>query len=187
MDTTVIVREAMNKNVVTKSLAAKVNEIAKIMRAKNIGSVIIVDNKGNPAGIVTERDICYKIAAENRDASKTAAKDIMTSKLISISPGKSIEEAAKVMAKKGIRRLAVMEKSKLVGIVTASDILSVSPHTVEVLNELYQIYAGPEEGSAEKPEVEGGVCDECATFTDKLYAVGNRYLCEDCKEDETEE
>jgi len=187
MDTTVIVREAMNKKVVTKSLDASVSEIAKLMKAKNIGSVIIVDKKGNPAGIVTERDICYKVAAENKNAGKTKAKDIMTSKIIFISPEKSIEEAAKMMAKKSIRRLAVMEKGKLTGIITASDILSVSPHTVEVLSELYQIYAGNEVEKEEKPGVEGGVCDECATFTDKLYKVGNRYLCEDCKEDETGE
>jgi CBS domain-containing protein len=183
METSVKVREIMSRDLVTNSPDDSVVEVAKTMSTNHIGSVIISEN-GNDEGIVTERDICYKVVAQDKNPSQVLAKEIMSSGLVSISPDKNLTDAAKVMVKKNIRRLAVVEKGRVVGILTASDILAVSPKTIEVLRELYDIYSANEESSSESTEVtEGGTCDECGTFTDNLNKVNGKYLCDDCRED----
>lgn len=183
MEMSVKVGEIMSRDLITNSPEDTVVEIAKAMLTNHIGSIIISEN-GNNEGIVTERDICYKVVAQDKDPSQTLAKEIMSSSLVSISPDKSLTDAAKMMVKKDIRRLAVVEKGKIVGILTASDILAVSPKTIEVLRELYNIYSNTEQPSIEAAEVtEGGTCDECGTFTDVLTKVDGRYLCDDCRED----
>jgi signal-transduction protein with cAMP-binding, CBS, and nucleotidyltransferase domain len=184
METEVRIREVMSRALVTSSPESSVEDVARAMAESQIGSVIITENGFNE-GIVTERDICYKVVAEGLDPKKVAAKDIMTTDLVTVESDRTITEAAKVMVKKGIRRLAIVEKGKVIGILTASDILAVSPKTIEVLRELYEIYSSPEEALAEPSEglTEGGTCDECAVFTDNLKMVNGRYLCDDCREE----
>ncbi|MFQ5800397.1 MAG: cyclic nucleotide-binding/CBS domain-containing protein [Candidatus Hydrothermarchaeales archaeon] len=183
MDTSVRVGEIMSRDLITNSPDDTVVEVAKTMSINHIGSIIITEN-GNNEGIVTERDICYKVVAQAKDPLKTLAKEIMSSNLVTISPEKTITDAAKLLVKKGIRRLAVVEKRKIVGILTASDILTVSPKTIEVLRELYDVYSSPQEPQIEESGItEGGLCDECGTFTDVLTKVNGRYLCDDCRED----
>jgi signal-transduction protein with cAMP-binding, CBS, and nucleotidyltransferase domain len=174
----------MSMALVTQTPSATIEQVAKAMAENQIGSVIITEN-GTNEGIVTERDICYKVVAKGMDPSKVRAKDVMTTNLVTISADKTITDAAKLMVKKDIRRLAVTEKGRISGILTASDILAVSPKTIEVLQELYEIYSSPEESLAEPSEeiTEGGTCDECAVFTDNLRLVDGRYLCDDCKEE----
>lgn len=184
METSVRIREAMTTNLVTAVPDATVVEVAKLMSEKNVGSIIITEN-GDNEGIVTERDICYKAVAAGRDPKTLLAKEIMTANLITISGDKTLTDAAKFMVKKGIRRLAVTEDGKIKGILTASDILAVSPNTIEVLRELYEIYSNPEESlEVSASEIsEGGTCDECATFTDNLIKVNGKYICDDCREE----
>jgi signal-transduction protein with cAMP-binding, CBS, and nucleotidyltransferase domain len=154
------------------------------MADNEIGSVIITQN-GASEGIVTERDICYKVVAKGKDPSRVLAREIMTTNLVTISSDKTLTDAAELMVKKSIRRLAVIEKKKVTGILTASDILAVSPKTIEVLRELYEIYSNAEESSAEESDelTEGGLCEVCVTFTDNLSKLDGKYLCDDCKEE----
>lgn len=181
MDTSVRIREVMSRDLITNSPDTTVVQVAKTMSVNRIGSVIITKN-GKNEGIVTERDICYKVVAKGKDPSKTLAREIMSPKLVTISPDKTITDAANLMVKKGIRRLGVLEKGKVTGILTASDILSVSPKTIEILRELYDIYSRQEETPVES-STEGGTCEVCGTFTDNLTKVDNRYLCDDCREE----
>jgi len=184
METSVRIREAMSTNLVTAGPGATVVEVAKTMAENNVGSIIITEN-GDNEGILTERDICYKVVGAGKDPKTVFARDIMSIDLVTISSNKTITDAAKYMVKKGIRRLAVTEEGKVKGILTSSDILAVSPNTIEVLRELYEIYANPDEAikSASDSISEGGTCDECATFTDNLSNVDGKYFCDDCRED----
>jgi len=184
METNVRVKEAMSTPLIVIEPKATSEAVAKKMAENNIGSIIVTKN-GNNAGIVTERDICYKVVANRLDPTKTLAQDIMSTNLVTIPSNKTITDAAKLMVNKGIRRLAVFEDEKIKGILTASDILSVSPRTIEILRELYEIYSNPEESlKVQSEEIsEGGTCDECATFTDNLIKVDGRYLCDDCREE----
>jgi len=185
METSVRIRDVMTRRLITSSPDDTVQKVASTMAENRIGSVIITED-GDNEGIVTERDICYKVVAKGLSPSKVLAKEIMTKSLVTISSDSTIIDAAKLMVKKGIRRLVVVESEKIVGILTASDILAVSPETMEVLRELYEIYAEQEEGGLGEGEEglsEGGTCELCGTFVDRLRKVNGKYLCDDCSED----
>ena len=93
----------------------------KEMVKRNIGSVVVVED-GKPVGIVTERDVSRSVA-KGAKALRTQVKRVMSSSLVAVSPNTGIQSAMTIMLKNGIRRLPVVEKEKLVGIVTERDIL----------------------------------------------------------------
>jgi CBS domain-containing protein len=93
-------------------------EAAKIMSREGIGSLVLL-NKRTPQGIITERDVIKNITKINENISKFINK-----KLITISPNASIDEAADVMAEKKVKRLIVVKKKKLKGIITATDLIA---------------------------------------------------------------
>lgn len=89
-------------------------EAAKLMKENDAGSVLVTVD-GAVQGIVTERDILYKVAAEDLPESNVLLKKIMTGPIISTSSDTPITEAMKLMAKHHIRRLVVIENGKPVG------------------------------------------------------------------------
>lgn len=114
----------MNKAIVVEE-DIKLKDAAKIMSAKNIGSLIIM--RGDKiVGIITERDIM-------RNVSKLDSKisEIMSKNVITVDEGESIDNAAVLMHKNKIKRLPVLKKEKLIGIITVTDILG----NIEDLNE----------------------------------------------------
>ena len=126
-----IVREIMTPRVVTITDEKSMGDAAKIMGEKHIGSlVVIVDEK--PKGIVTERDLLSGILAIGRDPEKTRVGAAMSWPLTSISPDATIKDAARTMMK-GRGRLTVFEKEKLIGIVSASDLIRSLPDVPETL------------------------------------------------------
>lgn len=90
-------------------------EAACLMKEKGVGNILVTVN-GEPVGIVTERDILNKIAAEDLLASKVQIKKIMSSPLISVTTDTSLEEAIRLMAKHRIRTLYVTEGGKPYGL-----------------------------------------------------------------------
>ena len=86
---------------------------------KEVGDLIVVDNE-IPVGMVTERDFVRRIIAKGRPMD-TKVSDVMSKPLITISPEASIKAAARKMVKHRIRRLPVLKKHKLVGIIVVSD------------------------------------------------------------------
>lgn len=116
------VRSVMAKPVITIKKNSSVREAAEIMSKKGVGS-IVVTSEGKPVGIVTERDIVERVVARGLDASKVQMKEIMSKSLITTKGEMPIIEAIRMMQKKKIRRLLIMENKKLVGIVTQRDLL----------------------------------------------------------------
>jgi CBS domain-containing protein len=98
-------------------------EVAKIMSKNNFGSTVVTSSKGKLLGIVTERDIITRLTALNRLPSEVKVAEVMSQPVITIAPDKDIKEAAKSMKEYGIRRLVVVEKGKITGIITSRDIL----------------------------------------------------------------
>ncbi len=180
MDTEVRVREAMTKKVVTLAPTSTADKAAKLMALRGIGSVVIVGKK--PEGIVTERDICYKVVAKDKKPGKVKLKEIMSKPLKTIGSNATLTEASRIMAKHHLRRLPVLEEKSLVGIVTERDIIAIAPHTIEILQELSRINTQSER-SKEVPEK--GTCEICGDFMVNITNVDGAYLCESCKEDLT--
>src|SRR2546428_4189645 len=164
-------------------ITAKENEtvagVSKLMGKHDIGCVIIVDKAGNPAGIITERDIVQRVAARNVLPSELKVGQTMSKPVATISPRATVNEAAKIMNHRKIRRLAVMDEGKLVGIVTMKDILQVTPAIIDLASEKSR--AGLETPRAQ-PTL-GGYCDECETWSDNLVQKDGIFLCSDCSRD----
>jgi len=106
-----------------------VAEAAKLMRNKDISSVLVSSKNSNEAvGIVTERDILYRVVAENKGPFKVMLKDIMSSPLISISEEESVKDTVLLMRGKHIRRLAVKNgEGKITGTITLMSIVGNVP------------------------------------------------------------
>src|SRR4051812_2422097 len=113
------------RQVVTCSAEATLGEVAKLMRAQHVGSVVVCDDGRRPIGIVTDRDIVVEVLAANLDA-----RTVKVSEAMSRNPVTALEEddagwALKVMRDCGIRRLPIVSPvGEIAGIVALDDLLS---------------------------------------------------------------
>ena len=128
------VKDVMTKNVKTISPSATMAEAARIMKKNRIGCLVVVEGN-KPVGIITERDIAYKIVAKEK-SSDTAVKEIMTKDLKTIDKEKTLKDAARIMAAHVIRRLLVVENKELIGIITLEDVMK-----AEKIGENAQLYS----------------------------------------------
>lgn len=173
----VIVREIMNSPVITGSEEETIEDIAQRMYDCKISSVIIMNGQ-NPAGIVTDRDIITKVVAKNKKPSEVLVKEIMSSPLHTIEDEKTVTEATKFMRKMDIKKLGVVDKEKLMGILSITDIVSVMPEIYAIVAEKSRIMASE---SMEKTAHLAGICDSCDQWDDDLHGTDGRYLCHDCR------
>jgi len=130
-----LVRDVMVREVVTVDEDASVKEAVDIMNKFQIGSLIVLE-KGKAKGIITERDLLRRVIAEARDVMSTKVKEIMTTPLVVVGPTTDLEEAVKLMFQSKIKKLAVVDANKLVGIVTLTDIARVEPQMIRMLKQL---------------------------------------------------
>jgi CBS domain-containing protein len=124
------VSEVMNRNIITMRPDGTVYEAAKLMKENNIGSVVIME-EGELRGIVTERDLItrYIAAEDGRRPEDVKVSEIMTKDPTTIRDNTDIDEAARIMIEKNIRRLIVVNyDGRVVGIISSRDILKVAPH-----------------------------------------------------------
>ena len=176
-----LVKDVMSSPVVTADDSTPASDVAKLMEKHNVGCVIINDKTGRPIGIITERDLVVRVVAKNLHPGKIKAKEIMSSPLVTISSEKTVSDAAREMSRLNIRRLGVMYKGELVGIISSKDILAVTPELIEIIQEKARI-----ENQSIMEEHEGfssaGYCDSCGEWSDDLREVEGSFLCEECRE-----
>ncbi len=116
------VSEIMTREVQTAQPDTTVEEIAALMKEEGIGAVPVLDEGGELAGIVTDRDIVVRCVAEGKDASETTVDDILSEDPSTIEPYADVREAYRLMSNRKVRRLPVVEEGELVGIVSLGDI-----------------------------------------------------------------
>jgi CBS domain-containing protein len=122
-------KELMSQDVVTITPEASLDEAARIMGEKHIGSLIVM-KYNTPVGIVTERDLLSKVLAFGLFIGDEKVESVMSYPLVAVSPTAKIKEVAQLMiSKKG--RLAVFDVGTLVGIITASDLIKCLPDIPE--------------------------------------------------------
>lgn len=107
---------------VTKDISVK--KAVSIMDQGNIGVLPVVENE-KPIGVITERDILRRVIAKEIDMDKTKVESIMTKNPVTIEHDSSILEATRLMSENNFRRLLVVKNGKLVGVVTAKDVIEV--------------------------------------------------------------
>ena len=126
---TMTIADVMSKSVISVDASITVNETAKMMEDAKVGAVIVMENN-TPVGIVTDKDFAIKIVAHAYPIT-TPVKQIMSSPLFSINSDESIRTAADLMHDRRIRKLPVIDDEKVVGIITATDIVNLLAVCVE--------------------------------------------------------
>lgn len=179
--TRLLVKDVMSSPVVTTEEDDASNNVALLMDENNVGCVIVTNKEGKPLGIITERDLVIRVLAKNLKPDAVTAKEIMTSPLVTIEPEATVSEAARKMSRLDIRRLGVLYKGELVGLVSSKDILGVMPELIEIIQERTRIEraGGSEETEEETPL--SGYCDRCGVYSEDLKDVNGQNLCEDCR------
>ncbi|MEW6604404.1 MAG: CBS domain-containing protein [Thermoproteota archaeon] len=178
MTTRVLVRDIMNSPVVSASPNDTVRDIAKKMKEEKIGSIVIMD-KDKPVGIVTDWDIVSNGLTKDAKPSQIKAKDVMQD-IHTIESEESITEAARQLRKHNIKRLGVVYKKRLVGIISSSDVIAVTPDLVDVVSEKAAIIRG-ELGITRPTGNVSGYCDECGEWSDLLQHDEGTFICEVCR------
>ena len=120
-ETSLNVDDFMTREVVFVNDDVRIGEVAQIMGKKRIGSVIVTE-QGTPRGIFTERDLLSTMIAKGLSLDVPAG-EVCSPMLVSAPAGISIHEAARAMATKHIRRLPLVKKKKVAGIITARDLV----------------------------------------------------------------
>jgi CBS domain-containing protein len=181
--TRMVVKDVMSSPVVTLDEDATSNKAANLMADNELGCVIVTNKAGKPVGIITERDLVIRVLAKNLVPDAVKAKEIMTSPLVTIEPEATISEAARRMSRLNIRRLGVVYKGNLVGLVSSKDILGVMPELIEIIQERTRIEgaAQAEETSEAEETSLSGYCDRCGVFSENLKDVNGQNLCDDCR------
>ncbi|MFB5645471.1 MAG: cyclic nucleotide-binding/CBS domain-containing protein [Nitrosopumilaceae archaeon] len=117
------IRDIMEKNVITVEHDKTVLDAACLMNENKISFLVVLKNE-EPIGVVTESDFVRKLVANDKIASKVPLSEIMSYKFRSVEPSAEIEDAIQKMLNNKIRRLLVLEKGKLVGCITQTDLTS---------------------------------------------------------------
>jgi CBS domain-containing protein len=137
---TVSVSKLMNPKVQTDFEDQNIMSACNIMSANDIGCVIVVTRNRDrtPVGIITERDIVRILGKLNPDLFQTPLRTLMSNPIITIEQSASINDAAKIMNNKKIRRLVVVDKdNKMIGILTQKDIFNAIDKNPSLFSELY--------------------------------------------------
>ena len=185
-----LVKDVMSSPAITVEERAPANRVAELMDKHGVGCIIVTTKEEKPIGVITERDLVLRVLAKNAKPDTLKAEEVMTSPLITIEPDATIAETARRMSRLNIRRLGVVYKGRLVGIISSKDVLGVMPELLEIIQEKAMIEG---ENMAEEEQEErtplAGYCDHCGVWSDTLTEVNGEYHCEDCRAEleETEE
>ncbi|HKG41315.1 MAG TPA: CBS domain-containing protein [Nitrososphaeraceae archaeon] len=176
MTTRVLVRDIMNSPVISASTEASIKDIAIKMKEEKVGSIVIMD-KERTLGIVTDWDIVSNAVVKDVKPSMLKSSDIMQ-QLHTIEGEEGVTEAARILRKHNIKRLGVVYKNRLVGIISASDVIAVTPDLVDVISEKSALIRGETGRSMGNVS---GYCDECGEWSDLLQYAEGTFTCEECR------
>lgn len=177
-----LVKDVMTSPVITITEEDTVQEASRLMDKNDVGCIIVIGKEGKPAGIITERDMITRVLSKNTLPSKVKAKKIMTSPLLTIDPDESLTDAARKMSRLNVRRLGVMYRGNLEGLISSKDILAVTPELVEIIQERAKIEKEPAPEEEEPaPVALEGYCDHCGRWSEALKEIDGRLLCEECQ------
>jgi CBS domain-containing protein len=173
----IYVEEVMSRKPRIGTPEMTVRQAAMLMKKEDVGSLIIIENE-QAIGMLTERDLLEKIVSEGRSASRTKVGAVMTQPLVTVGPRETIINAARMMATLKLRRLPVISRGKLIGILTENDVLKLSPSLIELTREWSRLGVRGKKG--EDSSVASGYCENCGAFSSELIANDSELLCADC-------
>ncbi len=114
--------ESKPRGVVTIAPNASVFEALELMAERDIGAVVVVDD-GYVVGILSERDYARKVILHNKSSRDITVDEIMTDRVLYVGPTHTVEECMALMTDKRIRHLPVMDRDRLVGVLSIGDLV----------------------------------------------------------------
>ena len=171
MKTGIKICDAMTCMPISVSSLTTLKECANVMEKHHVGSLLIIDDK-KLLGLVSEKDIVRKAVGKISNPERLLAKDIMESHLHTIRPEEDIADALTMMNDYNIRHLPVMDDNKLIGLITAKDILKIQPHLFETLAETIEL--------REQESKLKNFCQACGKFNTDLVNQDGIMICSKC-------
>ncbi|OIO41319.1 hypothetical protein COU56_04085 [Candidatus Pacearchaeota archaeon CG10_big_fil_rev_8_21_14_0_10_31_9] len=179
------VGDVMTRDFVHMSPDSTALECAKTMMKKRVGSLVVKEGD-KLHGIITEKDLVWAMTKKPDKLKEIRAKDILTRKIITISPEATIHQALDKMNRKKLRRLPVVNNKRIVGYVTLKDIVKFMPDLFEESREFERIREESEKMKKSQSASEGtfheNICEECGNF-DILEKIDGRMICESCRDE----
>lgn len=129
------VEDVMIKDVIAVDAISTIKEAVEIMNKHEIGCLVVIE-RNKLVGILTERDILKRVLAVTKNPEKTKVGEIMTTRVLTVSPATDLEEAAKLMFENNVKKLPVVSEGKLVGLVTLTDLARFQPEIIRLLRRL---------------------------------------------------
>jgi len=115
------INDSMSSNPCAIEADKPVAYAAQMMRDEDVGFAPIVEGD-RLVGTLTDRDIAVRVVAEGRDPNETLVREVATNNLITVDPEDDLDEAMRLMARHQVRRLAVVDDGRLVGVVAQADV-----------------------------------------------------------------
>ena len=182
--TRMLVKDVMSSPAITVPEDTSIDKTAQLMSDRKLGCIIVIDKDVKFLGIITESDLVKRVLAKNIKPNKLTAKEIMSTPLITVDPDEVLTETARRMSKLKVRRMGVVYKGNLVGIVSSRDILAITPELLENMQEKARIDREPEVDEDESESVPlAGYCEQCGSWSENLDKIEGTYLCEECQMD----
>jgi CBS domain-containing protein len=116
------IREVMTPDPATFTPQDSVRDAAQAMSRGDFGAVVIVENGGEVRGILTDRDIVVRGVAEGKDPGSTEIREVFTTEPTTLAPDDSLDEAVDALREAHVRRLPVVEETRVIGIVSIGDL-----------------------------------------------------------------
>lgn len=186
MKTGIKVGDIMTRNFVSAKPDTNLIDCAKEMVKKRVGSLIVKDGH-KLVGVLTERDILWAMIKKPKaELENVKARDIATRKIVAVKPSADVYEALQKMKKQKYRRLPVVFKGNVIGLLTIKDILRIQPELFETAGEIMQIKEESEklrrmQTSKRTQAIDEGMCEECGNY-DLVSKIDSRLLCESCRD-----
>ena len=133
------IKDLMNPSVVTIEPTASAALAARLLSRHNVGSLPVCGEDRRLRGMVTDRDIVLRCVAAEEDPAQTPVRDIMSRGCATVSPGADCREATRLMARQQVRRLPVVDRGKLVGMISLSDLARSHRFDMEAAQALCEI------------------------------------------------
>lgn len=178
-----LVKDIMAKPVLTIDADETAKAAGEKMKKNRKGCLIVVKN-GKPVGILSDSDLINKVLVKDKKASEVLVKEIMTAPLVTIKPTDTIVDAVNKIKRNNIHRLPVVDKGKVVGLISLTDIARSTPEMIELLEYRLRMKEMPIEIVEKRMS---GICDSCGNYDEELEYVNGQWLCASCREELKEE
>jgi signal-transduction protein with cAMP-binding, CBS, and nucleotidyltransferase domain len=176
------VYDCMTTKPISVTSDSSLEQCAKVMAKNHVGALVIKkDNKS--IGLITEQDIVRRVLARGINPVGKKVRDFMEKKLKTISSNSDIYSALIIMRDSNIRHLPVIDKGKMVGLLTLKDILRIEPSLFDLLVEKFELREAKRK-PIERVIQREAICQGCGAYVEDVKKVNGMLLCERCAKEQ---